>query len=103
MSMFCRHNRLTATCPICSQEAKSRAARPAPGGRARSAGTPGTGGRAATGGGAGSSRRSSTRLVTRRLARAEDDGYRNQLVPGLRALADAERLAAALVLATHRL
>ena len=42
-------------------------------------------------------------MVTRRLARAEEDGYRNPLVPGLRATADAERLAAALVLAAERL
>ena len=102
MSMFCRHNRLTASCPICSQESKSRAARPASGGRARTTRSSGPDGRAPSGGG-GSPRRSSTRLVTRKLARAEDDGYRNQLVPGLRAAADAERLAAALVLATDRL
>ncbi len=41
--------------------------------------------------------------MTRRLARAADDGYRNALVPGLRATADAERLAAALTAATARL
>jgi hypothetical protein len=42
-------------------------------------------------------------VVTKKLARAADDGYRNQLVPGLRATADAERLAAALTAATARL
>lgn len=41
--------------------------------------------------------------MTRRLARAADDGYRNPLVPGLRATADAERLAAALAAAVARL
>ena len=41
--------------------------------------------------------------MTRRLARAADDGYRNPLVPGLRATADAERLAAALTAAVARL
>jgi len=41
--------------------------------------------------------------VTKRLARAADDGYRNALVPGLRATADAERLAAALTAAAARL
>jgi hypothetical protein len=40
---------------------------------------------------------------TRRVARAADDGYRNPLVPGLRAGADAERLAAALTAAAARL
>ena len=42
-------------------------------------------------------------MVTKRLARAADDGYRNALVPGLRATADAERLAAALAAAAARL
>jgi Alpha-glutamyl/putrescinyl thymine pyrophosphorylase clade 3 len=42
-------------------------------------------------------------VVTRRLARMADDGYRNPLVPGLRATADAERLAAALTAAAARL
>ena len=100
--MFCRHNRLTASCPICSREGKSRTNRPAASGRARPAGTSNPTARSTTGG-TGSTRRATTRLVTRKLARAEDDGYRNELVPGMRAVADAERLAAALVLATRRL
>jgi hypothetical protein len=41
--------------------------------------------------------------VTRRVARAADDGYRNPLVPGLRATADAERLGAALAWGDARL
>jgi hypothetical protein len=96
-SLFCRHNRMTAKCPICSKEmeAELRAkAPPRPAGirrapatpRARRAATPRTGA-----------------LVTRKLARAEDDGYRNALVPGLRATADAERLASALMIAAERL
>jgi hypothetical protein len=95
-SLFCRHNRMTAKCPICSKEleAELRAkAPPRPAGikraaapRSRRAATPRTGG-----------------LVTRKLARAEDDGYRNALVPGLRATADAERLASALLIAAERL
>ena len=103
MSMFCRHNRLTATCPICAKEVQGPTARSS-GARGRGSGAARPATRSATGaGGAGSTRRSSTRLVTRKLARAEDDGYRNELVPGMRAAADAERLAAALVLATERL
>jgi len=96
-SLFCRHNRMTAKCPICSKEleAELRAkAPPRPAGirrapaapRARRSATPRTGA-----------------LVTRKLARAEDDGYRNALVPGLRATADAERLASALLIAAERL
>jgi hypothetical protein len=99
MPSFCRHNRLTANCPICSREMEAdlRAKAP-PRSRppARSAG--------------GSARRPSPArsrggggVVTRRLARAADDGYRNALVPGLRATADAERLAAALAAAAARL
>jgi hypothetical protein len=93
MPMFCRHNRLTVNCPICSRElapelggkpARRPAAPSAP--RSRGGTTP---------------RR--TGVVTKKLARAADDGYRNPLVPGLRATADAERLAAALTAATARL
>src|SRR5215208_4586515 len=96
-SLFCRHNRMTAKCPICSKELEAdlRAkAPPRPAGirrapaapRARRAATPRTGA-----------------LVTRKLARAQDDGYRNALVPGLRATADAERLAVALMIGAERL
>jgi hypothetical protein len=42
-------------------------------------------------------------VVTRKLARATDDGYRNELVPGIKATADAERLAQALAIAVDRL
>jgi len=96
-SLFCRHNRLTANCPICSRELESELKAKAPA-RTRSASS-------------SSTRRSSSRastprsggVVTRRVARAADDGYRNQLAPGLRATADAERLAAALAQAAARL
>jgi hypothetical protein len=39
----------------------------------------------------------------RQLAQASDDGYRSELVPGLKATADAERLAAELAFAAARL
>jgi len=99
--MFCRHNRLTANCAICSREldqnlrgqtvprdrraalTSSRPAAPRGGARTRS-------------GGAGG-------MTTRRLVRAADDGYRNPLVPGLRASADARRLASALTVAAARM
>lgn len=41
--------------------------------------------------------------MTRRLARAADDGYRHDLVPGVKATADAERLAACLAVGAARL
>src|SRR5215207_8790794 len=97
-SLFCRHNRMTAKCPICSKELEAdlRAkAPPRPPGIRRAPAAPRRErGGAATPRGGG--------LVTRKLARAQDDGYRNQLVPGLRATADAERLAAALAIAAER-
>jgi hypothetical protein len=96
MPMFCRHNRLTANCPICSRELQAELQSKAPPRPAR----PRTS--------SSSTRSRSTspsrgRVVTRKLARAADDGYRNALVPGIRATADAERLAAALAAATARL
>ena len=98
MAMFCRHNRMTARCPICSREQEEalRAQLPARPPRQRSAGS------RKAGGGGGSGRRA-TGLRTRRLERAPDDGYRNPLVPGLRATADARRLAGALTAAAARL
>jgi len=93
LSLFCRHNRLTANCPICSRELQAKAPPSPPRGRAGT--TTSRRPRA-------SSARSSG-VVTRRVARAADDGYRNALAPGLRATADAQRLAGALAAAAARL
>ncbi|HEY4279867.1 MAG TPA: hypothetical protein VGM91_16700 [Conexibacter sp.] len=49
------------------------------------------------------SRSTANNLRIRRAARAADDGYRSSLVPGIRATADAERLAQELALASARL
>jgi hypothetical protein len=95
MPMFCRHNRLTVNCPICSRELAPELGGKAPPARRSSAPS------APRGRGGSPPRR--TGLVTKRLAREADDGYRNPLVPGLRATADAERLAAAMAAATARL
>jgi hypothetical protein len=91
MPMFCRHNRLTQNCPICSRELQAELPKAPPRTRSRSSSSRGTTTRAPTRG-----------VVTRKLARAADDGYRNPLVPGIHATADAERLAAALAAATVR-
>jgi len=98
LSLFCRHNRLTANCPICTreQEAELRAKAPPSPARTRS-----SSGSTAKPRGGSTGRRSG--VVTRRVARAADDGYRSPLAPGLRATADAERLAAALAAAAERL
>jgi hypothetical protein len=97
--MFCRHNRLTAKCPICSREQEDALRKAAP---VRATTRPRT-----TASGSTRTRRNTTSrpgaVVTRKLARAADDGYRNPLVPGLRATADAERLAVALTQAAARL
>jgi hypothetical protein len=99
MPLFCRHNRLTANCPICSREMEADLASKAPP-RARPARVSAS----PRGAKPSSSRGSrSTGVVTRRLARAADDGYRSPLAPGLRATADAERLAKALAAAAERL
>jgi hypothetical protein len=97
-SLFCRHNRMTARCPICSKEMDAELRAKAP---PRPAGV-----RRAPSAAPRARRTGSTRpggLVTRKLARAADDGYRNTLVPGLRATADAERLAGALLIGADRL
>jgi hypothetical protein len=96
MPMFCRHNRLTANCPICSRELQAELQSKAPPRPARTrTSASSTRSRSASPSRGG--------VVTRKLARAADDGYRNPLVPGIRATADAERLAAALAAAMARL
>jgi hypothetical protein len=100
MSLFCRHNRITANCPICSREFEDELRSKAPTRPARERST-------RSSSSSSRSRSSSTSrsgVVTRRLApRSADDGYRTPLAPGLHATADAERLAAALAGAAARL
>jgi hypothetical protein len=98
MPLFCRHNRLTANCPICGPELNADLAAKAPprDRPARVSAKP----RAASASRAGGRRGG---VVTTRMARAVDDGYRTPLAPGLRATADAERLAGALAAAAERL
>lgn len=97
--MFCRHNRLEANCTICSRDARATAPKPSP----RRTATATRHVSAKKPAPAANGARSKGRLVTKRLARAEEDGYASALAPGLRATADAERLATALALATGRL
>jgi hypothetical protein len=94
---FCRHNRLEANCPICSRKAKAGAVtppRPARRPESRAVSSP-------------SKRRPSSRaagdLRVRRMARAADDGYENDLLPGLRATVEAAHLADELAFSTARL
>jgi hypothetical protein len=96
-SLFCRHNRLTANCPICSRELEEKLRSQAP---ARPARTRASSARTS---GPRRTARNPGGVVTKRLYRAADDGYRNPLVPGLRGTADAERLAQAIGAAATRL
>jgi hypothetical protein len=91
---FCRHNRFVSNCPICRQPD------PPPGARQSSgSAVPARAKRASSAPARGS--RSGVRV--RKMSQAADDGYRSELVPGLKASADAERLAAELAFATARL
>ena len=97
--MFCRHNRLEATCPICSR--KPSVGGEASGGVARRpsrpARAPSDKRRRPSAG------RGASTLSVRRMARAADDGYEHELLPGLRATEDAARLADELAFAEARL
>jgi hypothetical protein len=88
---FCRHNRFIQNCPICrTPDPPPGAKRPA---RAASGRTRSSAPRAGRTGA----------VRVRQLTQAADDGYRSQLVAGLKASADAERLAAELAFAAARL
>lgn len=91
---FCRHNRFIQNCSIC------RAPEPAPGAAKRPARSSARA-RSATGAAARTARGSAVRV--RQLTQAPDDGYRSELVPGVKATADAERLAGELSFAAARL
>jgi hypothetical protein len=93
---FCRHNRLEANCPICSRKSAGAVTPPRPARRpeSRAVSTP-------------SKRRPPSRaagdLRVRHMARAADDGYEHDLLPGLRATIEAARLADELAFAAARL
>jgi hypothetical protein len=102
--MFCRHNRLTSKCPICARELREATpVRHVTVRRPGATSTPKPRAKSAASGSSGSRSSSSKRLVTRQLQRAADDGYRNPLVQGMKATADAERLAVAVTIAAARL
>lgn len=100
MPSFCRHNRFANNCPICSREQEA-AARP------RSTGVTSSGGHVTrkrpTTSATARSRATNNNLRVRRATRAADDGYRSTLIPGVRATADADRLAQELAFAAGRL
>ena len=97
MPTFCRHNRLVENCPICSKTASRVSSSPA---RSVARREPRQAGdrpmrapkRSTTGG-----------MTVRRMQRAVDDGYEQDLVPGLRSSVDAGRLADELAFSAARL
>jgi alpha-glutamyl/putrescinyl thymine pyrophosphorylase-like protein len=98
MPTFCRHNRFLERCPICSKTLPGQA--PGGGSTRRAASTRG---RPRNEAGRGRAAARPERLRVRREGRAEDDGYRSTLVPGLRASADASRLAEEIAFSSARL
>jgi hypothetical protein len=93
---FCRHGRFLERCPICSKTlpGNSPAERAAGTGPRRRSGATGATKR-------GGARGSGLRIV--RQQRASEDGYSCELVPGVRASADAERLADEIAFSSGRL
>jgi Alpha-glutamyl/putrescinyl thymine pyrophosphorylase clade 3 len=98
---FCRHNRFIERCPICSKTLPWNADRPARSTRPQHASPSNMRAKAPAKGRAGGRRAGGVRVV--RETRAEDDGYRSPLVPGIRASADADRLAAEIAFSDARL
>jgi hypothetical protein len=98
MPTFCRHNRFIERCPICSKTLPDRSPSTASSPRAR----PSTRSRS---GREGAQRRGTRGEGVRiqREVRAADDGYRSDLVPGLRASADALRLVEEIAFSSGRL
>jgi hypothetical protein len=106
---FCRHNRFVDRCPICregvpGQAPARQAAKPK---RRASADVRSGSGQTVTAGARGG--RSAVRgqggrdIRVRRELRAQDDGYRCELVPGLHSSEDARRLAREIGFASARL
>ena len=98
MPTFCRHGRFIERCPICSRDLPDGPARATRTGRSTASRT-----RSPSSSRSGERSARSDGLKVRRETRASDDGYRSALVPGLRASADAERLAAELGFSCGRL
>jgi len=98
--LFCRHNRFEHSCSICLKEKAAKA--PAPARRVSS--SPGrVRGAAAGSATAKSGTRRSSGVVRKQMDRATEDGFRNELIPGIKATADAERLGACIALSLGRL
>ena len=89
MPEFCRHGRFMQNCRICNKPDPKPAPRAASSGSRTERRT--------------SSGHRASGVVVKRMARAVEDGYESELVPGLKASDDARRLARELAFATARL
>jgi hypothetical protein len=98
MPTFCRHNRFIERCPICSKTLPGHAPGGAVSPRAKAAGRT-----RSSADGAQRRRVRGESVRIHREGRAEDDGYRCELVPGLRASADALRLVEEIAFSSGRL
>ncbi|HEY5342394.1 MAG TPA: hypothetical protein VIJ66_01900 [Solirubrobacteraceae bacterium] len=99
MPTFCRHNRFIERCPICSKTLASGAASDKSPTKPRRAATKGAPVRPRH----PRLRAGGKKVRVKRESRAGDDGYRSELLPGLRASGDAEALAQEIAFAHGRL
>ena len=106
MQRFCRHNRFIERCPIC-REAVPGLAPPKGSVRSSRASTAEEGSKTGQAAASGTHRSPRVRrragLQVSHERRAEDDGYRSPLAPGLRASQDALRLVEEIAFAQGRL
>jgi hypothetical protein len=92
---FCRHGRFLERCPICSKTLPGNAPTRRPAGGSAKRRTPSH---------SGSARRTRGETIrVQRQQRAAEDGYSSSLLPGVRASADAARLADELAFSNGRL
>jgi hypothetical protein len=99
MPTFCRHNRFIERCPICSKTLAGLTPDAQPKSKPRRAATKGAPVRPRH----PRLRAGGKQVHVQREKRAEDDGYRSALLPGLRASGDAEALAEEIAFAHGRL
>jgi hypothetical protein len=96
---FCRHNRFIERCPICSKTLAGSATAEKAATKPKRATTKGASGRPRH----PRLRAGGKEVRVKRESRAGDDGYRSELLPGLRASGDAEALAQEIAFAHDRL
>lgn len=97
MPNFCRHGRFEQNCRICNKPTATGTGTGAGSTASTRTSSSPSAARRSSGG------RGSSAVVVRRQARAVEDGYSSELVPGLKASGDARRLAAEIAFSAARL